>query len=590
MNALALCLALASPAQAPGRAIDVDFVGQPYDRWLFRTNVSGTNGRWAPDDRGLRATLPAGRTDRGPILFYGLFHLEGDFEVVAEYAIARLPRPAGTGKPSGGPRANRIDLHVSGPDREAAVFRAHDATGEHVGYTAHSPEADDSGAVPTTGATGRIGFRRRGEMLYALRGGPSGPVEEIGSARFGTQAIRGLALRVSADGTPGGIDVHFKRLHVEAGQIVPTEGSGASGGWHAAPWTLAGLVAASAAGLMAWRRCASRGEASAARPRVRRGFTLIEVLVVIAVIGLLVSLLLPAVQAAREAARRSQCTNNLKQIGLALHNYESSLGAYPFGVGGGGPPGLLPRWSPQSQLLPYLEQAGLYHSLNFAGIPWLHDTSFGPMNRTSLTTRVAGFLCPSDPDRIDERNGMAHNSYRGCAGTRPYNLASDSPDGTGRNDGVYWYQSSTRPSDVADGLSGTAFFSERCLGVSDRPEPLADYYLVDEAPGSCGAASPAVTPRFTSPFEWSGGRWADGNALYTRYHHILPPNAPSCLLGGSEDFDSPTLVTATSRHPGGVNVLLGDGSVRFVKSTTEERVWRALGTRAGGEILGPGDY
>jgi prepilin-type N-terminal cleavage/methylation domain-containing protein/prepilin-type processing-associated H-X9-DG protein len=324
----------------------------------------------------------------------------------------------------------------------------------------------------------------------------------------------------------------------------------------------------------------------------RAGFTLIELLVVIAIIGVLVGLLLPAVQAAREAARRSQCVNNLKQLGTALANYESGLGAYPFGVGGGGlvvGQGAVPRWSSQSQLLLYLEQAALFNSINFSGVPWLNYLPPGSSpNLTAVKTSVAGFLCPSDSDDIgdeDTPEGTAHNNYRANAGTFPYNLASDSPDGTGRNNGAFWFQSAVRPAYIVDGMSNTAFFSERCLGNPAVPDPLSDYYVLNtNSVDACRTITPAI-PRFTQSFEWSGERWADGNTFYTRYQHILAPNAASCVLGGTQDYTSPVLVTATSRHPGGANVLLGDGSVRFVKQTIAEPVWRGLGTVSGGEIL-----
>jgi prepilin-type N-terminal cleavage/methylation domain-containing protein/prepilin-type processing-associated H-X9-DG protein len=329
-----------------------------------------------------------------------------------------------------------------------------------------------------------------------------------------------------------------------------------------------------------------RGRARRPRGGASPGFTLVELLVVIAVIGILVSLVLPAVQSAREAARRMQCGNNLKQIGAALAHYEAGCGAYPFGVGGGGPPGHVPRWSPQSQLLPFLEQAALFDALNFSGIPWLHDPALSPPNRTALATIVDGFLCPSDSDDIDDKNGAGHNNYRACAGTLPYNLAADSPDKTGRNDGVFWYQSSTRPAHVLDGLSSTAYFSERCLGVSNRDDPLADYHRAGASVDSCRGA----LPKFVASDESSGQRWGDGNVLYTRYHHILAPMSQSCLLGGAQDFDSRVLVTATSRHPGGVNVLFGDGSVRFIKRTISEPTWRSLGTMAGREAIGQDSY
>ena len=132
------------------------------------------------------------------------------------------------------------------------------------------------------------------------------------------------------------------------------------------------------------------------RTRLPAAFTLIELLVVIAIIGLLVGLLIPAVQMVREASRRASCGNNLKQIGLALATYESAHQAYPFGVGGGAPPSYLPRWSAQSQLLAFLDQNAVYNSLNFSGLPWAHNDKFGTENETAVLTQIAGFLCPSD--------------------------------------------------------------------------------------------------------------------------------------------------------------------------------------------------
>jgi prepilin-type N-terminal cleavage/methylation domain-containing protein/prepilin-type processing-associated H-X9-DG protein len=325
----------------------------------------------------------------------------------------------------------------------------------------------------------------------------------------------------------------------------------------------------------------------------RRGFTLIELLVVITVIGLLIALILPAVQAARESARHSHCTNNLKQIGLALANYESTLGAYPFGVGGGGPVDRIPRWSAHSQLLLHLEQQALFNQLNFAFLPWAHDPVFPLQNKTAISTKVAVFLCPSDVDQIAEKHGLAHNNYRGCAGTLPNNVVLGSSDGTGRNDGTFYYQSAVRTAQVSDGLSTTVFFSERCLGNSTKPDPLSDYYAVGETIAECADVARDTTPRYdNAPYyeEWSGERWGDGNSLYTRYQHIFTPNKASCLLGGYSDTSSQVVVTATSRHPGGVNVLMGDGSVHFVKESIDRNIWKALGTIAGRETVGADSF
>jgi prepilin-type processing-associated H-X9-DG protein len=319
-----------------------------------------------------------------------------------------------------------------------------------------------------------------------------------------------------------------------------------------------------------------------ADPGIRWGFTLVELLVVIGVLAMLIGLLLPAIQAARESARRIGCQNNLKQIGIALASYEATKWVNPFGVGGGGPLGYVPRWSPHSQLLSSLEQTALFNSLNFGGIPWTHNPQFSPPNVTALKVRVAVFLCPSDTDQIDD--ALGHNSYRASAGTEPYDLRDDSPDHTGRNTGAFWYQSAVRTMAIRDGTSQTAMFSERCLGVLVHPDIRADYYVTDPSISACARATPGLTARYVNRLQQSGGRWADGAMFYTRYHGILAPNQPSCNFG-SDDWNGQQIVTATSRHPGGVNLMLADGSARFVRDTINPEVWKAVSTISGGEIV-----
>jgi prepilin-type N-terminal cleavage/methylation domain-containing protein/prepilin-type processing-associated H-X9-DG protein len=318
----------------------------------------------------------------------------------------------------------------------------------------------------------------------------------------------------------------------------------------------------------------------------KRGYSLLELLVAVAIIGILAALVLSGVQVAREASRRLACQNNLKQIGLAIANYESAHGCYPFGVGGAGPARWLTRWSAHSQLLPFLEQSALFHGINFSFAPWGHDDQYSPPNLTALRTKVAGFLCPSDTDSITELYGLAHNNYRASAGTQMWNLTAHSPNSTGRNDGAYWYQSRTAPRDIHDGLAATAAFSERCLGDSGNPHLRRDYYYWDDPSAAvCSRSDPNTTPRYAfGEIEWSGQRWADGNMLYTRYQHTLTPNRPSCNFG-DDDWTGLVVVTATSMHNGGVNTLSCDGSVRFIQDSINEAVWRGMATLAGGEVI-----
>jgi prepilin-type N-terminal cleavage/methylation domain-containing protein/prepilin-type processing-associated H-X9-DG protein len=317
----------------------------------------------------------------------------------------------------------------------------------------------------------------------------------------------------------------------------------------------------------------------------RRGFTVIELMVVILIIAILLGLLMPAIHRSREAARRAQCTGHMKQLILALANYESVHWVYPYGVGGSNPPGpgRVPRWSTHTQLLPWIEQSAVFNAINFSGVAWLADPAFGPPNATAIQTNITNFVCPSDDDRPDPYN-LGHTSYRGCAGTNPWNLAMDSPDGTGKNDGMFWYQSAVRMAAITDGTTNTAAFSERCLGSPTGMGPAADYYMVDANPASCAGVMASKNPRYGVAHEQSGQRWGDGAIFYTRYNHILPPNQTSCLLDGNTDHASPVVVTASSRHPGGVNLATVDGAVRFIKDSVDPKAWQYMATIAGGEV------
>jgi prepilin-type N-terminal cleavage/methylation domain-containing protein len=331
------------------------------------------------------------------------------------------------------------------------------------------------------------------------------------------------------------------------------------------------------------------------------GFTLIELLVVIAIIAVLIGLLLPAVQAAREAARRMQCANNLKQIGLALHGYVESRGVLPIGQGPE-PNGRYYGWSSLTMMLPYLEQSPLFASLNF-------DIAGGsapdtPQNQTGQLARLSVFLCPSDVDRLTSPTG--HNNYVGNTGSGP-DTNGAFPTGVICGSKMYlntpYFDSTTvRLQDVTDGLSQTAAFSERVKGLGlnndgqlpDNLNPPGSVVRIGNVPddsdmvyGLCTAVNPhAAGTKLSSDFSF-GSFWHIGTMYGTRYNHVMPPNTWSCT-GKNSDNDGAH--TAASRHPGIVNLLLTDGSVKAVKSTVNRTVWRALGTRAGGEVVSADAY
>jgi len=340
--------------------------------------------------------------------------------------------------------------------------------------------------------------------------------------------------------------------------------------------------------------------------RTRRGFTLIELLVVIAIIGVLIALLLPAVQAAREAARRSQCVNNLKQIGLALHNYESANGSLP-------PAGEVYSneypaygWTPGPQnfsmkvrILPFMEQQNAYNTVNFnvsaiwnVGNPSVVDGYF--INQTIRMNKITSFFCPSDanePGTADPQ--LPGSSYHENMGLNRYNNGW-------RSVGMAYYQGhdgglqQTRTfASVTDGLSNTAAFSEfvkgkglmttdglhmtyaLANGVTTIPNgtPNADYQLA--------LLCQATTSR---SWDFKGEVWTmhDGGRG-GGYNHIQPPNRKACNAAGYD-----VIIGASSYHPGGVNLLLLDGSVKFAKSGIAIRTWNSLGSINVGELI-PGD-
>ena len=338
----------------------------------------------------------------------------------------------------------------------------------------------------------------------------------------------------------------------------------------------------------------------------RRGFTLIELLVVIAIIAVLIALLLPAVQQAREAARRTQCKNNLKQLGLALHNYESTLSMFP--------PNLVPggtnyrysagNWGVLAYLSPYLDHTAIYKLMNLDAPTYAPTPPYNiadPNNALAASFKVPLFLCPSD--RAQSLGG----GY-GVASIGPANYCAN--QGSGLNttaagvrhgspynaDGVMFADSGIRIGDIIDGTSNTACMSESLLG--DGAESFAGgtppaksqlvYAYLNTFPASMDDAACAA------PTMWNRDRrrqflWFSGEIRNTSYNHYYNPNDRrwDCITNSSAlGYTAIGWKAARSQHVGGVHLLMCDGAVRFVSENIDNNTWRGLATRAGNEVVG----
>jgi prepilin-type N-terminal cleavage/methylation domain-containing protein/prepilin-type processing-associated H-X9-DG protein len=341
------------------------------------------------------------------------------------------------------------------------------------------------------------------------------------------------------------------------------------------------------------------------------GFTLIELLVVIAIIAVLIALLLPAVQAAREAARRAQCVNNLKQIGLALHNYHSAHDVFPPGevlqrksntAFGSNP------WSCLAQLLPHMEQKAVYDSCNFSVTP-LGISGAGVANLTAYNTIIRAFLCPSD----DMAGLQYFNSYYVSLGTTT-DPASNASTGLSAHDTTQHNVSVYGLKHITDGSSTTIAFSEGLVGdtawsqqqlrnlVVPVPQALTVQVLdattiypqVVQALQACNALAlkynqspPDVSVDGTN----RGSHWIFGGVGATQFNTIVPPNSLSqypwgiCNGNATNFVTNSQFINATSNHGGGCNFLFADGSVKLLKSSINMQTYWSLGTRAGGEVI-----
>ena len=368
------------------------------------------------------------------------------------------------------------------------------------------------------------------------------------------------------------------------------------------------------------------------RPYLRRAFTLIELLVVIAIIAILIALLLPAVQQAREAARRTQCKNHLKQLGLALHNYHDTFNVFcalangpqtsgdgdgtGWGWHGGQISGLV-------RIAPYYDQAPLYNQIPMdrVGVPWDENAT------VAWRTEIPMLSCPSDA-RPPKDGRKGRNSYKFCVGNTVDNNQITS-EAIGGNvawapDGMFGNRAHRSIAEATDGMSNTILMSEMCQGnATDRrdvkgnialnvPASMAETPIVCQNMATGRQYNVGVTVNHTWAFP--GHRWNDGTVYYSGFTTTLGPNQPSCLVdGGDRNWG---IYSASSRHTGGVQVLMGDGRVVFVSENIDAGnksrniracndpngrsnptdcnapriqiwgIWGALGSRAGNESFG----
>ena len=331
--------------------------------------------------------------------------------------------------------------------------------------------------------------------------------------------------------------------------------------------------------------------------RRKPGFTLIELLVVIAIIGILVALLLPAVQQAREAARRSQCANNLKQIGIALHGYHATHNQCPPGRINSHIAGRGNCWGAYAQLLPFLEQNPIFQAFNFNLSP---DIDLA--NTTGSTMFISVFLCPSDSQPQEVQANYAMHNYLLNVGTNYTVVQQPAAPLTGVPNGIFFENTGVGSAYISDGLSGTVAISETIRSDPGLVGNLLNGFVIT---GNNSTSGPAIVndadylaqcvnappPGFQVT---RGSKWHYGAPGHSMYNHRRAPNdaRPDCRGGLPHSNRSDQFwnhlslnISSRSRHPGGVDSLFCDGHAQFVKDTINLTVWQSLGSRNGGEVV-----
>ena len=321
----------------------------------------------------------------------------------------------------------------------------------------------------------------------------------------------------------------------------------------------------------------------------RRGaFTLIELLVVIAIIAVLIALLLPAVQQAREAARRTQCKNNLKQIGLAMHNYHDTFGQFPLSIGWNPAGDRQGAFSDKVFMLPYLDRTAECQATNFDDFPWDSNGWFGNANIKAQSKRLPVFNCPTQP--YSAGGGRANFTYAINMGT----AGANGQNGQGNHNGMASYVGGGGASDrpvkmgsITDGTSNTGAYSEFIIDGTDTPQSQQVYSWATAGPTDAVTRANCIAQTGLSGRQGQrGASWAwSFIGVGSVYTHTMAPNDKACQ-SWEGDWLGSNMMSASSAHTGGVHLLMADGAVKFVSTNVDHTTWVAVGTRNGGDRVG----